>query len=519
MDSRVRVVIAVAFAMLPAFVQACPFCSAVSQTFSEEMESMDVVAVARLVSATAIDSFDANQPGAEVPKSKFEVVEVFKGDKWVRSGQVIETIYFGEAKAKTPFLMMGADAPNIMWSTPLSLSERASNYIKRLKELPKPDTNSQAADDPKNAANWAKRLAFFQEYLEDTDEMLARDAYDEFAKAPYPAVIALKDEMKHAQLLKWIQDPDVPSNRRRLYFTMLGVCGTTGDAPLLESLMRSSDRKNKAGLDAMLACYLILEKQDGLSLVEELFLGNRDAEYADTYAAIMAIRFHGSQIDVIPKTRLVKSLRLMLDRPELADLVIPDLARWEDWEVMPLLVELFKSADESSSWVRVPVINYLRVCPKPEAKKYIEELSKIDADAVKRAQTFFPLGPDSGNQDSQKTETPAAQPSPSSSSQFRPRRTVWPTSYLVAQASDHETDSLSPNAEESKSEADNVSVDARGGAVADASGVPATLSQVELLAESGPSTWLVLGVAMLVGIVLLLLMRVILGLGLRVQGR
>ena len=35
-------------------------------------------------------------------------------------------------------------------------------------------------------------LKFFQGFLEDDDEMLARDAYDEFAKAPYEAVKQLK---------------------------------------------------------------------------------------------------------------------------------------------------------------------------------------------------------------------------------------------------------------------------------------------------------------------------------------
>ena len=55
------------------------------------------------------------------------------------------------------------------------------------------------------------------------------------------------------------------------------------------------------------------------------------------------------------------------DRPELADLVIPDLSRWEDWTVMDRLVELFEKADDESNWVRVPVINFLRACPLPEA--------------------------------------------------------------------------------------------------------------------------------------------------------
>ena len=59
---------------------------------------------------------------------------------------------------------------------------------------------------------------------------------------------------------------------------------------------------------------------------------------------------------------------------------------------MPRLVKLFREADEKSSWVRVPVINYLRACPNPVAAEHIKELEKIDPAAVKRANTFFPFG-------------------------------------------------------------------------------------------------------------------------------
>ena len=38
-------------------------------------------------------------------------------------------------------------------------------------------------------------LVFFLDYLEDQDEMLARDAYDEFAKSPYDDVKALKSDI------------------------------------------------------------------------------------------------------------------------------------------------------------------------------------------------------------------------------------------------------------------------------------------------------------------------------------
>ncbi len=45
----------------------------------------------------------------------------------------------------------------------------------------------------------------------------------------------------------------------------------------------------------------------------------------------LALRVLGQETDLIPKQRLVAALRNMLDRPQLADLVIPDLARWQDW--------------------------------------------------------------------------------------------------------------------------------------------------------------------------------------------
>ncbi len=175
--------------------------------------------------------------------------------------------------------------------------------------------------------------------------------------------------MNHDKLVEWIKSPKIPVSRRRLYLTMLGVCGTQDDMPMLEEMIKSKDRQTKGALDALVAAYLTLKGPDGMPLVEDLFLKNKDAEYTDTYATIMALRFHGTEEKIIPRDRLLEGLRLMLDRPQLADLVIPDLARWEDWSVMDRLVELFKNSDDESSWVRVPVVNYLRACPLPEAKE------------------------------------------------------------------------------------------------------------------------------------------------------
>ncbi|MCA9266937.1 MAG: hypothetical protein KDA41_00625, partial [Planctomycetales bacterium] len=339
----------------------------------EEMDAADVVVIAEMtVAPAAPSSSDSN----ELQKSVFKIVDVIKGKVHLKDSAQVELLYFGEGKLGGRFLMMAVDPPKLAWVTPTLLNETTERYVKSILSLP--------AEGP-------KRLKFFQDYLEHADDLLARDAYDEFARAPYDDVCGLKESMNHQQIRAWVKNTYIPAGRRRLYLTMLGVCGDKGDADMLEGMLRSDDRQVKSGLDALIACYLTLRKADGLPLVEDLFLKNEKCEYAETYSAIMALRFHGQEGGAIPRERVVKSLHHMLDRPKLADLVIVDLARWEDWSVMDRLVQLFKNADEESSWVRVPVVRYLLACPKPEAKTYLEELEKVDAGAVKRAKTFFPF--------------------------------------------------------------------------------------------------------------------------------
>jgi hypothetical protein len=385
MISKSRYALSVATVLLlwsTAPAAACPFCSPVSQTFTEEIASMDAVVIARLTVPPAGKLGAA--AGQEVPKATFEITEVLKGKDHLRTTKSIQTVFFSAGQAGDLFLIVGVDPPAISWSTPLKVSGRAVAYLRSLDGLP---------------ATGAERLRFFQNHLEDEDDMLARDAYDEFARTPYGTIKELKPYLDHDRIVAWIKNSQIPVNRRRLYLVLLSVCGDERDAAMLERMIRSEDRQSRAGLDAMIGCYLTLIGPKGMPLIEDLFLKNQQAEYADTYSAIMALRFHGTETDVIPQERILEGLRYMLDRPQLADLVIPDLARWQDWTQIDRLVRLFKEADEKSSWVRVPVVNYLRACPKPEAKEYIKDLEKIDPDAVKRASVFLPFGPSAPSSD------------------------------------------------------------------------------------------------------------------------
>jgi hypothetical protein len=256
---------------------------------------------------------------------------------------------------------------------------------------------------------------------------LAQDSYDEFARAPYSDVIALGPEMKRDNLIEWINDPTVGASGRRLYLTMLGVCGKPEDVPMLEKLLNydyqqikpavaaaigvtgvgglapgsglvdemvhADERRKKESLDALIACYLKLKGPDGLELVNAKFLGNPTVEYKHLHSAIMALRFHGEETTVLPREKLLESMRLALDHKEFADQVIPDLTRWEDWDVMPRLVTMFKESPKDD-WIRQPVASFVLVAAEQpgevgeKAKATIAELEQLDKETVDRARSL-----------------------------------------------------------------------------------------------------------------------------------
>ena len=375
--------------LVPSAARACPFCSAVSLTFAQEIAQSEAAVIARLVEPPPASAL-APQAEGPLPKGKFAVVEVLKGGDLVEAAghrgddaKPIETILLEEKPVGSLYLLMAVEPPQLVWSSPVPVSERAVAYIKKLDGLPE---------------KGADRLAFFQQYLEDADDALARDAYDEFAVAPYADVKGLQDRMDPTQLLDWIRSPKVQTNRRRLYATMLGVCGTKADADAIEKILVGEDlgpekAEIRSGLDALIACYVTLKGPDGLDLIDSFFLDRkgREVPFTETYAAVMALRFLGEESEVVPRQRVLESLRLLLQEPKLADLVIADLARWEDWSVVDRLATLFEEATADNIFVREPIVNYMKACPLPEAAAVLEKFQRIDPEAVRRAATMAGL--------------------------------------------------------------------------------------------------------------------------------
>ena len=361
-------------AAYPAAAAACPFCGSVKSTFAQEIRLVDAAVIGRLISVAAPPPSKDGELSFATSKATFEIVEVLKGSALVSPKQRIEIAapFLEDKPVGTEFLIEGSLPAPLVWTPPVAITPRSHKYLSALMKLP--------ADVP-------QRLIVLMPYLQDKEDLLASDAYDEFAKAPYAALQAIKDKMPHDLLVEYIRDPKVPPTRRRLYLTMLGVCGGPRDLPMLEGLLLSQNRNFKAGLDASVACYLVLRGIDGLPYIEQHFLGKSNNEYADINAVVMALRILGQQKNgPIPRSRVIQSMRLVLDHPLMADQVIGDLARWHDWSVMDRLVTLFKNDDpDASSLVRVPVVTYLRL-PAAEGQGVHRRTSKD------RSQGGSPIG-------------------------------------------------------------------------------------------------------------------------------
>lgn len=377
---------ALLLALVPATsVLACPFCSAPSLTLAEQFNKADA---AVLVRWSGGEMAAGDQPGNTV----FEIVQAPKAPvKSLEKGKKITLERYRTGKKGDLSLLLGSRSKGelIEWGAPLEVSEASFNYIVK---APGPETAPE------------KRLAYFLKFLEASDAIVANDAYSEFANAPYKDIVTLASELPREKLRQWIVSKDVPTTRLGLYGLMLGLCGSAEDGPLMERKITESTEDFRLGIDGVIGGYLLLTGEEGLSVVEKSKLLNKKVPFSETYAAMQALRFMWTYGNGrIEADRLRESMRLLIDRPELADLVIADLARWKDWSLQERLIGLYGTEEYNVPSIKRAIIRYMIASTKdvpsggvekvPEhaaaGAKYLQQLREKDPKMVSEAERFF----------------------------------------------------------------------------------------------------------------------------------
>lgn len=365
---------------------SCPFCSAPALSLTEQLSQNDAAIVCKWVKADK----DENEKTAS---TTYEIVRILKAPKKetdaVNVGDKITLARYRKSKPNETFLILGVQGPAIEWGVPLEVDKASVDYIAN---APSPDTPT------------AKRLVYFLKYLEHKDDLVSNDAYAEFAAAPYKDVAKIHKEIPRDNIRKWVKDPETNPTRLGLYGLMLGLCGNKDDIKLMEEKITAKTEDFRLGIDGVMYGYLILAKEKGLKVLEKTKLQDKEVPFSETYAAMQAMRYVWRyHPDHISKKRLRQAMRLLLERPEYADLVIADLSRWQDWEVQDRLMEIYDDEAYSIPSVKRAIIRYMFQCAKfkpsdkqPEppkhavkAKRYLDTLRAKDPKFVQDVERYI----------------------------------------------------------------------------------------------------------------------------------
>jgi hypothetical protein len=203
--------------------------------------------------------------------------------------------------------------------------------------------------------------------------MVSNDAYSEFAAAPYEVIKPLRDKLPREKILGWLNDPKVQITRTGFYGLMAGLCGRPEDADILEQKILTLDSDFRLGIDGVMAGYILLKGEAGLKVLEDARLNATTVRmkdgteakmpFSEVYAVMQTLRFLWQyEPDLIPRDRLKQTMHVLLDRPELADLVITDLARWKDWTVQDRLMAMYDEDKFDIPSIRRSIVKYLLVC-------------------------------------------------------------------------------------------------------------------------------------------------------------
>ncbi|WP_437201102.1 hypothetical protein [Planctomicrobium sp. SH664] len=340
-------VIAWGMASILPVATACPFCSAPSLTLAEQLDAAQAGILVQWVGGKPAD-----REKSFIGETEYEILQVVRDEtQKLEKGKTVTLDRFRTGNKGDLYLLLGTVVDGaIEWSTPLEVTETSFNYIVQAPSKESPPT---------------ERLAYFLKFLEFPDTLIAVDAYSEFSNAPYEDIVPLADRMPREKIIGWLKDPDTEPTHIGLYGLLLGLCGKPEDAEFMKELIIKETDTFRLGIDGVMGGYLLLAGTPGLKTINESKLINADVPFSETFAAMQALRFmwtYGK--GRIPAEDLRASMRLLLDRPTLADLVIVDLARWNDWSIMDRLMQMYQDKNYDVPAIKRAIIRFMLIAEK-----------------------------------------------------------------------------------------------------------------------------------------------------------
>jgi hypothetical protein len=341
--------VAAMIACSPFAVEACFVCVA---------DPLETVLVANLETAGQVV---IASPVGDPSDAVYEVVTVYRGEPQIAvNDRITATLpMFSDDAGKVGRgdVLITRAGEGQDWLIRSPAEKEHVGFIESVLQLPQAD--SQDLLDQIN------RALFFASHLHAEDALLARAAAAELTRVPYPVLKKIRSRLDPVAIRKALRDPAY-ADRFALFYTLLGVCGNADDAKNVRNIVENMWKGNSwRNLGGVLTAMLELHGEAAVAVLEEYYLKDPNRTLPEVEQAILALRVHGDTNDRIPRSRVLQSLRLMMEvREPLVFLIVPDLARWEEWAPKKRLQDLAKRRGSDIPELRQQVDQYLVQCPK-----------------------------------------------------------------------------------------------------------------------------------------------------------
>jgi hypothetical protein len=213
-------------------------------------------------------------------------------------------------------------------------------------------------------------------YLDHTDATVAADAALEFQQATEKDLATAARHFSTRKLRSWLLNEKTPSARLPLYSRLLGHAGSECDTELLRRLADRLAKQEVVPVEVLIALAR-LDPAQGLVLLRK-YLHDASCHFAVRYSALKALRIlHKERPEVVNKQLVVDCLTVLLDQPDIADLAIEDLRRWQYWDQSEKIITLYKSAKTAPVTQRA-IVRFALQCPTATAACFVMDMRRLN---------------------------------------------------------------------------------------------------------------------------------------------
>lgn len=350
---------------VPAAAPACPFCPSAGQTLLGEVNTAHLIVFGTLSNAKR----DPNEFGKGTTDMDIEVVvkdhEYLKDKKKVTLPRYVPP----DPKKETKHLIFceiykGELDP--YRGEAVAPDSKIAAYLKGAIELKDKEMPT--------------RLAYFFKHFDSPDWAVSGDAFQEFSNADYKDVQAAAAKFDPDQVMRMLKDPGTSIARYGLLGLIFGHCGKgEAHAKALRAFIDDPKVKQATGLDGLLAGYVLLDPKEGMAYVGGMIQQTKE-DFLVRYAALRCLRFFWEyREDVVKKADIVTAIDPLLDQPDIADLAIEDLRKWDRWEKAGKVLGLFDKPTHDVSIIQRSIIKFALAAP-PNHKESAAFLARMRAD-------------------------------------------------------------------------------------------------------------------------------------------